>query len=309
MLSSRLSKLTLAAFAAALAIPGAASASMVTYIDAKNVWVASPDGAIKRQLTTDGTTQSPFHVPSSDDYGNVAAIKGGLSNSKVLTHLGADGKRTDNVMPWKISLGTNFGPSSARLSADGSKIAYTYLLNHGPYNGGIEPRMAIVTPKAPGHPTQPMIDQPGWEMPTWIDGKLVVAKSGLAHLEMQPLQFTSFLSITDFKIVSTEILRNKGRYLIDMSRTADNLRGLVLYSHTGAFPGGDLPAGCQVPTQGTPSFTHGLSPDGTQVTWKDDRGVMVGTFDPASRDANGWCVGTVSSWRPPATSRRSATPR
>src|SRR5215204_5591373 len=134
MLWSRLSKLTVAAFAAALAIPAAASASMVTYIDAKNVWVASPDGAIKRQLTQDGTTQSPFHVPSTDDLGNVAAVKGGLSNSKILTHLGADGQRTDNVLPWKISLGTNFGPSSARLSADGSKIAYTYLLNHGPYN-------------------------------------------------------------------------------------------------------------------------------------------------------------------------------
>lgn len=293
MLSSRLPKLTLAAFAAALAIPAASSASMVTYIDARNVWVASPDGAIKRQLTTDGTTQSPFHVPSTDDHGNVAAVKGGLSNSKVLTHLGADGTRTDNVMPWRISLGTNFGPSSARLSADGSKIAYTYLLNHGPYNGGIEPRMAIVTPKAPGHPTQPMIDQPGWEMPTWIDGKLAVARNGVALLEMQPLQFTQFLSITDFKIVSTEISRNKGRYLIDMSRTADDVRGLVLYSHTGAFPGGELPAGCQVPTHGTPSFTHGLSPDGTQVTWKDDRGVMVGTFNPASRDADGWCVGTV----------------
>ena len=293
MLSSRLSKLLLAALVAAFAIPAAASASMITYIDGKNVWVASPDGAIKRQLTTDGTTQVPYHVPSTDDHGNVAAVKGGLSNSKVLVHLGADGKRTDNVMPWKISLGTNFGPSSARLSADGTKIAYTYLLNHGPYNGGIEPRMAIVTPKAPGHPTQPMIDQPGWEMPTWIDGKLVVAKDGVALLEMQPLQFTQFLQINDFKIVSTEISRSKGRYLIDMSRTADNARGLVLYSHTGAFPGGTLPAGCQVPTHGTPSFTHGLSPDGTQVTWKDDRGVMVGTFDPAQSDGSGWCQGTV----------------
>ena len=293
MLSSRLSKLFLAALVAAFAIPAAASASMITYIDGKNVWVASPDGAIKRQLTTDGTTQVPYHVPSTDDHGNVAAVKGGLSNSKILVHLGADGKRTDNVLPWKISLGTNFGPSSARLSADGTKIAYTYLLNHGPYNGGIEPRMAIVTPKAPGHPTQPMIDQPGWEMPTWIDGKLVVAKNGVALLEMQPLQFTQFLQINDFKIVSTEISRAKGRYLIDMSRTADNARGLVLYSHTGAFPGGTLPAGCQVPTHGTPSFTHGLSPDGTQVTWKDDRGVMIGSFDPAQRDGAGWCQGTV----------------
>src|SRR5688500_6785756 len=152
MLSSRLSKLLLAALVAAFAIPAAASASMITYIDGKNVCVASPDGAIKRQLTTDGTAQVPFHVPSTDDHGNVAAVKRGLSNSQILVHLGADGKRTDNVMPWKISLGTNFGPSSARLSADGTKIAYTYLLNHGPYNGGIEPRMALVTPKAPGHP-------------------------------------------------------------------------------------------------------------------------------------------------------------
>lgn len=298
MLSSRLSKLLLAAFVAALAIPAAASASMVTYIDAKNVWVASPDGAIKRQLTTDGTTQSPFHVPSTDDHGNVAAVKGGNTNSKILVHLAAAGKRTDNVLPWKIGPVTNFGPSSARLSADGTKIAYTYLWNHGPYSGGIEPRMAIVTPTNPGLPTQPMIDQPGWEMPTWIDGKLVVAKNGVALLEMQPLQFTQFLEITtdpagQYKIVSTEVSRSKSRYLVDMSRTADGSRGLVLYAHEGAFPGGTVPAGCQVPAHGTPSFTHGLSPDGTQVTWKDDRGVMVGTFDPGRRDGAGWCTGTV----------------
>src|SRR5688572_12404483 len=90
MLSSRLSKLLLAALVAAFAIPAAASASMITYVDGKNLWVGSPDGAVKRQLTTDGTAQHPYHVPSADDQGSVAAVKGGLTNSKILVHIGAD---------------------------------------------------------------------------------------------------------------------------------------------------------------------------------------------------------------------------
>ena len=63
MLSSRPLKLALAALGAALALPAAASASMITYIDAKNVWVAGPDGAIKRQLTTDGTARTRTTCP------------------------------------------------------------------------------------------------------------------------------------------------------------------------------------------------------------------------------------------------------
>ena len=163
-------------------------------------------------------------MPSTDDHGNVAAVKGGITNSKVLVHLARDGKRTDNVLPWKISLGTNFGPSSARLSPDGRRSPTRTCSTTGPTTAASSRGWRSSRRTRPGHPTQPMIDQPGWEMPTWIDGKLVVAKNGVALLEMEPLPVHPVPQSINagFRIVSTEVSRNKGRYLVDLSRTADN---------------------------------------------------------------------------------------
>lgn len=301
----------IAAAAAALVLPAAgAEAASVTYVDGKNVWIASPDGAIKRQLTTDGSDSTPFHWPSADDAGTVVAFKGGNTSSKIITTVSADGtQRTDNVMPWKVGLSANIGPNSAKVNPSGSPVAYTYYRNHGPYsgypNGGFEHRFAMVPPKAPGSPTSPMIDPDGvkWDAPTWIDGKLVVAMNGALHLETSPLQFQQFLAInppqqpspiTSIDILRGEISRAKDRYLVHL-RANTGAQDLVLYSHQGAFPGGDVTGGCWIATNGAIDRAFGLSPDGRQVTWADQGGVHVGTFDPASASGTGQCLGTVKT--------------
>jgi hypothetical protein len=301
-MTSRLMKTSLAVLTATLAIPVAAEAAGVTYIDGGNVWVASPDGSTKRELTTDGSAEAPYRLPSADDQGNVVAMHGGSSATKAIVHLAPDGTRTVNVMPWQITSWPNIGPNAARVSPSGGMLAYTYFKNHGPYsgypNGGFEARLAVVPPTAPGSPTSPLVDQPAWQAPTWVDGKLVVARNGALHVETEPLRFTQFLSVDGLSIERGEVSRAKDRYLVHLRRPADGAEGLVLYAHTGAFPGGEVPGGCEIPTSGQIGRAWGLSPDGAQVAWSDDRGVLVGTFDPASRGADSLCIGRVTVLSP-----------
>src|SRR5215213_9344752 len=181
-------KLILAACTAALVLPAAAQAASVTYVDDGDVVVASPDGSIQRTITNDGG----FHLPSADDAGNVVAIQG--STTPWIVHMTPDGERTVNLMPWKTSTWGNFGPSGARVKpSTGSQLAYSYLWNHGPYDGGVEPRLAIVPPTAPGSPTSPMVDQPTHSMPTWFGDRLVVSNGSVIRVETQPLQFQDLL--------------------------------------------------------------------------------------------------------------------
>ena len=42
------------AAAAAIAAPAAAHADAITYADGGNAWVASPEGSVTKQLTTNG---------------------------------------------------------------------------------------------------------------------------------------------------------------------------------------------------------------------------------------------------------------
>jgi len=291
---SRLMKLLLAALAAAVVAPAAAPASMITYIDGKNVWVASPDGQTKRQITTDGTNDAPYHVPSADDAGNVLAVAGGLTNSKMLVHVTPAGRRTVNVIPWKVGTLPNFGPYTMRMRPDGKLLAYKYVLNQGAYQPLVE-RLSIAMVNSPAVPGAGTFDQAGsYWTPTWIDDKLVVAQDGVAKLEMEPGRFTQFLAVEvdGLEIAGAEVSRDKSRYLLDIDNKQNGQSGLVLYAHTGAFPGGEVTGGCQVPAAGSPEQTWGLSPDGRQVVWQDSGGVKVGTFDPA-RQQNGWCVGEV----------------
>src|SRR4051794_41430976 len=52
-----------------------ANATVLTWIEGSNVWIATPDGSGKKQLTTAGTTESPYRSPTSDDQGVVVAAR------------------------------------------------------------------------------------------------------------------------------------------------------------------------------------------------------------------------------------------
>ncbi len=132
MLSSHVSRarrvVALAAGLACFALPAAAQADSIVYIDGGNVWSASPDGAQKVQLTDGGD----WHSPTQADDGTIAAVQG----TGPIQVMAADGRplHTITTPTAKSGDGGTFAPRPVELSfsPDGSKIAYAYVANSCP---------------------------------------------------------------------------------------------------------------------------------------------------------------------------------
>ena len=271
----------LAAGTAALALAAAvlpaapAAATMLVYRDGDDVWAASPDGAIKQRVTSDGRADLYYSFPSVDDAGTITAIKGYSTNRVIWVLPRGAAQPTVNVMPWRISGGVNAGPLWARVKpTTGSLLAYTYFLNHGTCSGcGLEERLAVVTPTAPGSPTMPAVDQPANSRPTWFGDRLVTARGGAIWFETQPLQFTSWLSDQTNPILTGAEVSRAGTRLI-----VTRADGRVVYAHWSGTVGstsGSVTAQCLLPSS-TVEWAA-LSPDGTQVAWNDASGLRVAT--------------------------------
>ena len=291
---SKLAGVAVMAAALAATLPDAASADALTYADGDNVWVASPDGAVKRAVTTDGQANDYYAFPSLDDAGNVVAIKG-YSATKAIVVVHPNGTRTVNVMPWKTSTVANIGPTAARVKpTTGTQLAYTYLWNHGPYsgypNGGLESRFALVNPEVPGNPTNPVIDQPGKDALTWHGDRLVGSDGSQIVYEYEPLKFRSWLSDnTGASLVGAEVSRDGKRVLVAYG---DNRLALLAYQGVVGDPtAGSVTDGCYVPVQAPAQgrISWALSPDGHRVAWGDVAGLHVASIEAHPGPGNGPC--------------------
>ena len=100
----KLPRILLAAGLAALALPAAANADSIVYIDQGNVWSATPDGARKVQLTTGGG----WHSPTQADDGTIAAVQG----AGPIQVMARDGRplRTITTQPARSGDGGTFAP-------------------------------------------------------------------------------------------------------------------------------------------------------------------------------------------------------
>jgi hypothetical protein len=250
---------------------------MVVYRDGDDVWAASPDGAIKQRVTTDGSANAYYSFPSADDAGTITAIKGSSTNRMIWTLARGAAQPTVNVMPWKGAGWPNIGPTWARANASGGSLAYNYKLNHGPYsgypNGGFDDRLAIVSPAMPGSPTSPAIDQPAQYNPTWFGSRLVTSKNGEIWFETQPLQFTSWLSDpAHAPLLAAEVNRAGSRVLV---LRGDGRVVIAGWQGTVGSTSGSVTSQCLLPASGIEWAA--LSPDGTQVSWKDAGGLRVAT--------------------------------
>ncbi len=127
-MNPRTRRLLALAAGACLALPAAAHADSIVYIDGGNVWSASPDGAKKVQLTDGGQ----WHSPTQADDGTIAAVQG----TGPITVMTNDGRplRTITTPSAKSGDGGTFAPRPVDLSfsPDGTKIAYAYVANSCP---------------------------------------------------------------------------------------------------------------------------------------------------------------------------------
>ncbi len=269
--------------ALALAVPAAAQATTITYRDGSDIWRSSIDGAQKQQITNDGTPDSYYSLPSSDDAGDIATIKGS-GTTKVIVWIRSDGTRVENVMPWKIGGGINAGPTFSRVSPDGKQLAYGYIYNKGIFapSPQLVPHLAVVPPDAPGSPTDPMIDQPYIGEATWLNGKLVISDFQDIWAEAGPLDFKQWLSTNDTNdpLTAAEVARDNSRALVEHSNGQLELVQL----DGGVPPEASHPTGsCTIQPQGNDHDSGkpriSLSADGKHVAWSDDGGVHVARVD------------------------------
>src|SRR3954452_9449466 len=118
----------MAAVVVALVLPTVAAADSLVYVKDGNVWLSSPDAAKQYQVTFDGGWSSPSR--STD--GTIAAV-----HAKQLVRMDRSGHVLSAIDA--IGSGSNpnfYGPYEARISPDGSKIAYWFGMYDSYYSSG-----------------------------------------------------------------------------------------------------------------------------------------------------------------------------
>src|SRR4051794_35285795 len=97
-----------------------------TSVPAADVWLISPDGSRRQQVTRDGTATSGYAFPSQADDGTILAKFGELfvwlrpDGSKLgepIPVVGSDVRHSGNLFVMA-------GPAGPRISPDGTRFAY-----------------------------------------------------------------------------------------------------------------------------------------------------------------------------------------
>lgn len=292
--SSRLAVVAGAVLLVGLLVARGAQASSIVYLDANNdIWITSPDGATKRQLTTNGSTMR-YTSPSETDAGVIVA---GATRANFF-YFNQDGSSAGG--PW-TSLDMNCSweqsPISNQVNPAGGMNIYWYIDDgsdcmhfYGPttafasYNGmtpkGVNPEFAAWYPRwIPGTVYAAAVSEQGDKISVLNTG------SGTAWI----LDPSNGLRFFDISRTGNNVL------IADASSSAQNSPSDLILWHNDGTPPATLAGApvCSLANWGDYGQAPDLSmprwsPDGTQFTWSDSQGIWV---SPAPvNDGSGHCV-------------------
>jgi len=314
-----------------LAAPAAADS--LVYTKDGNVWTAGADGSSQAQLTRDGSPQTPYGTPSQADDGTVLAVRG--SRFVKLDRSGRQTGTFGSVLTDKPDVINAYGPWDAKLSPDGSKVAYWLGIIGGwtDYSDGtyyVDPQSAVVYQSAADGRqlgSTMFYEQPSWTADSQhlllfdeLNGgvpQVVRAGVGANHNDAQGW----FHDLDTFApgpegwhpIGAGELSRDGGKLALLRAPTnagnGGSARGkgnrVTLYT-VGGFDRAPQAMVCGFTEDhggelGPPTW----SPDGGQLAWAAPDGIHVGTLgNPASCD--GWSEklvipgGNEPDWGPAA---------
>jgi hypothetical protein len=275
---TRLIILAAATLLAAAALPASAAAAPSLVYAEGNIWVASPDGASKKQLTTNGG----YQFPSADDSGRIVARVGATGAVARWYWLAADGTQLGIGTPAmrKCSDGISSsaaGPFWARVDPSGTYVAYNYIC------GLYSLRVAVDAVGSFGFNEHRFWS--GYWDASWF-GKRLVASSGgsYVHADLPDAptgDLSQWLGSDEGSIARVEVARNGTFSLVEVELSSEASR-LQFLTGNPDNPGGGR---CVLPATGR-QFSHTISPDGTLVAWNDGGGVKVARVpdlsDPAT---------------------------
>ena len=264
-----------------------AAATTVAYIDGNAVWLASADGAQRRQLggaTPDGRE---WRELAQSDNGRVIAVRrepGKISQLNSFTLWGPDGAVIhEGSLTHQPGWSTYAYPVTLDLTADGRNAVYGYSNMTGvPPTYQFEQGTYIMF--ADRVPASEPFRIPGQESPSVV-GNRVVAGSGstvtVQRADGAPPWTTDFdpwldMSGTGLERRATDVAATGTVAAAELvawnggTQTEGRIAMLSIDSPGGALRGGD----CFLPVQGVAGDAS-LSQDGTLVAWHDARGVVV----------------------------------
>lgn len=293
-----------------------AGADAITYTEGGNVWIASPDGGVKKQLTTDGVPGGVrYYGPSQADNGTIAVIYGaglGAGSGTQIQVLGADGA-VQRTGPLQLrtcgafgQLPTSFG--ATRIDPRGEVIAHEYMCtNIGSGTAGTTVTTALTSAASPGV-IMDELRAVGSYRPSWLTTRAPGAAANDMLLTDQygrwletlawrlPLEAVEVVNANEGFVLSSASFSRTGNILAYAIGEESTDRSTVYAARmTGDLvPGVGVAAVCAVASSTEP-MTPSVSPDGSRVAWSDDGGAKVAAVTvPAGANGEA-CPGTITT--------------
>jgi hypothetical protein len=287
------------------ALPATAVAGpSIVYTHEGNVWVASADGASKRQFTSDGTVGAPstsgedrpratfvgeYEHASVDDAGRVLAAReyrtaDGHGFDYFWIRMAPDGSRlnTDIVAMDQCGPMQSAGPYQARMDSTGTWVAYSYYCNRSFPCCSLEPHIAVDRAAGPTTAEDPPATWSGRWLPSWYGNRIVASTMDSSQVQdndpAAPL--TPSTPLRDWLVGArhVEVARSGDFSLVQLSDPASTWQFIT------GNPDVEPQPRCVLTTSGAEGEAS-LSADGSLVTWRDTGGIKVARVPDLSNPA------------------------
>lgn len=270
----------------------------ILFIKGHNIWLARGDGTGQVQLTSDGTSQSPYSSPTQADDGTIVA-----ANSYLIVRLDRNGNRLGWFAPPTLMSSVNHPlggvPQHVAVAPDGASIAYSQIAYQCPIG------VSCLTRYATGYTNSNGVKKSNatyFRNASWISNNRTIQSGGYgSHAMLHTLGASplNWFNDDDLNSSSTDLndfeVSRDGNWLIGL-RGYDASTHLVWYQVSGS------PATQSPPTLPSPRCQTGtdphlasptLAPDGSAAAWEEGDGIWIknGLTDcglqPALRIAGG----------------------